>query len=121
VKKICIVSDQVEYVEQLLDQHNIINKDKVCVVSGGPSRHCSIKNGLSVLENIGKILYFAVSGQSRIKSIVLRNESHRHSPALSNAIGYEMLISTQPFLFCTGPSLWTQPYVDTVKTIAFET
>ncbi|KAL0271214.1 UNVERIFIED_CONTAM: hypothetical protein PYX00_008384 [Menopon gallinae] len=49
VKKICLVSDRVEYVQSLVEE-NFKKQDKIVVVNGGQTRHISIKNGLTEIS-----------------------------------------------------------------------
>lgn len=67
VKKICLVSDRVEYVQNLVEEY-FKRQDKIVVVSGGQTRHMSIKNGLTEISKSGEFianLYFI----STLKSI----------------------------------------------------
>ena len=53
IKKICLVADRVEYVQNII-QENFLKQDKIMVVTGGATRHISIKNGLTELAKSGK-------------------------------------------------------------------
>lgn len=60
IKKICLVSDRVEHVQNILEE-NFLRQDKIIVVNGGNSRHISIKNGLTELAKSGTIFKFILS------------------------------------------------------------
>lgn len=53
IKKICLVSDRVEFVQGVIED-NFEKQEKIVVVSGGSSRHSSIKNGLLKLSKCGE-------------------------------------------------------------------
>lgn len=58
IKKICLVSDRVEHVQNVLEEH-LLKQDKIMVVTGGATRHISIKNGLTELaksDNFYKVV-----------------------------------------------------------------